>query len=39
MAGLNACGLQSKLLITQEKKSKSVTTTLGLLFSWLGILH
>ena len=40
MAGLNACGLQSKLLILLVWCSlKSVTTTLGILFSWLGILH
>ena len=45
MAGLNACGLQSKrhfvseaiiIIILQVWCSlKSVTTTLGLLFSWL----
>ena len=51
MAGLNACGLQSKLLITPLSEwshtiiklqawcsLKSVTTTLGILFSWLHIL-
>ena len=33
------CGLQSKLLITPLSEClKSVTTTLGILFSWLGIL-
>ena len=45
MAGLNACGLQSKRHLVSEAiiiiilqvwcSLKSVTTTLGLLFSWL----
>ena len=47
MAGLNARGLQNKLLITTPLKHlittplilKYVKTTLGLLFSWLHILH
>ena len=53
MPGLNARGLQNKLLITPLSECshnniyvlqvwcslKSVTTTLGLLISWLHILH